>query len=388
MTSTQKSEILLFADIKTDIAVGMEPLLIPLINSLPSTVPFVGPEALERKRKRFFAARLGANESGFGPAPSVIAAVQGHAGEAWKYADPENFDLKLALAAHLGVAPANVVVGEGVDTLLGLAVRQYVSEGTPVVTSLGAYPTFNFHVAGFGGRLVTVPYRDDHEDLDALLDAVKREQAPLVYFSNPDNPMGTWWAAAEIERFIDALPKNTMLILDEAYGETAPAGALPPIDISRPNILRMRTFSKAYGLAGMRCGYAIGSEKQILAFDKIRNHFGMNKLTQIAALAALKDQDYLKAVIARIIAGRERIVQIAAKNGLTAIPSATNFVTIDCGRDGPFALAVLNALIDRDVFVRKPMAPVLDRCIRVSVGLDEELDYFEQQLPRALAAVR
>ena len=240
---------------------------------------------------------------------------------AWKYADPENFDLKRALAAHLGIAPANVVVGEGVDTLLGLAVRQYVREGTPVVTSLGAYPTFNFHVAGFGGRLVTVPYRDDREDLEGLLAAVKREQAPLVYFSNPDNPMGTWWEAAEIERFIDALPASTMLILDEAYGETAPADRPCRRSIFHgPNVLRMRTFSKAYGLAGMRCGYAIGAEKQIGAFDKIRNHFGMNKLTQIAALAALKDQAYLKHVIARIIAGRERIAQIAASNGLAGHP--------------------------------------------------------------------
>ena len=364
----------------------MEPLFTSLIDSLPSTVPFVGPEALERKRGRPFRARLGANENGFGPAPSVIAAMQDHAGDVWKYADPENYDLKQALATHLGVTPGNVVVGEGIDTLLGLVVRQYVREGTPVVTSLGAYPTFNFHVAGFGGRLVTVPYRDDREDLDALLAAVKREQAPLVYFSNPDNPMGTWWEAGEIERFIGALPASTMLVLDEAYGETAPITALPPLDVSRPNVLRMRTFSKAYGLAGMRCGYAVGAEKQINAFDKIRNHFGMNKLTQIAALNALHDQNYLKAVTSRIIAARERIALIAAANGLKAIPSATNFVTIDCGRDGPYALAVLNALIDRDIFVRKPMAPVLDRCIRVSVGLDEELDTFEQQLPQALAA--
>jgi histidinol-phosphate aminotransferase len=383
-----ETEVFLFTGAKTDIDLPMEPQFTPLIDSLPSTVPFVGPEALERKRNRPFRARLGANENGFGPAPSVIAAMQENAAEVWKYADPENFDLKQALAAHLGVEPGNVVVGEGVDTLLGLAVRQYVREGTPVITSLGAYPTFNFHVAGFGGRLVTVPYRDDREDLDGLLAAVMREQAPLVYFSNPDNPMGTWWEAPEIERFVDALPAETMLILDEAYGETAPMTALPPIDVSRQNVLRMRTFSKAYGLAGMRCGYAIGAKKQISAFDKIRNHFGMNKLTQIAALAALKDQDYLKAVIARIIAGRERIIRIATNNGLKAIPSATNFVTIDCGGDGAYALTVLNALIDRDVFVRKPMAPVLDRCIRVSVGLDEELDYFEQQLAEALAAVK
>ncbi|MDA4808106.1 aminotransferase class I/II-fold pyridoxal phosphate-dependent enzyme, partial [Enterobacter hormaechei] len=200
----------------------MEPQLTPLIESLPSTVPFVGPETLERQRNRPFRARLGANENGFGPAPSVIAAMRAAAPEVWKYCDPENFDLKASLAAHLAVTPRNVVVGEGVDTLLGLTVRQYVREGTPVVTSLGAYPTFNFHVAGFGGRLVTVPYRDDREDLDALLDAVIREKAPLVYFSNPDNPMGTWHEAAAIEAFIAALPETTLLILDEAYGETAP----------------------------------------------------------------------------------------------------------------------------------------------------------------------
>ncbi|PWV86685.1 pyridoxal phosphate-dependent aminotransferase [Phyllobacterium myrsinacearum] len=366
----------------------MEPQLTPLIESLPSTVPFVGPETLERQRNRPFRARLGANENGFGPAPSVIAAMRDAAPEVWKYCDPENFDLKAALAAHLAVTPRNIVVGEGVDTLLGLTVRQYVREGTPVVTSLGAYPTFNFHVAGFGGRLVTVPYRNDREDLDALLDAVIREKAPLVYFSNPDNPMGTWHTASEISAFIAALPETTLLILDEAYGETAPASALPAIDVSRPNVLRMRTFSKAYGLAGMRCGYAIGGERQITAFDKIRNHFGMNRMVQIAALAALADQPYLNAVVARIIAGRDRIAAIAARNGLAAIPSATNFVTIDCGRDGTYAASVLSGLIERDIFVRKPMAPVLDRCIRVSVGLDEELGLFEEKLTETLAALK
>jgi histidinol-phosphate aminotransferase len=379
---------LLFTAGKNDIAVAMEPQLTSLIESLPSTVPFVGPETLERKRNRPFRARLGANENGFGPAPSVIAAMRDAAPEVWKYCDPENFELKAALAAHLAITPRNVVVGEGVDTLLGLTVRQYVREGTPVVTSLGAYPTFNFHVAGFGGRLVTVPYRDDREDLDALLDAAIREKAPLVYFSNPDNPMGTWYEASEIEAFIAALPETTMLILDEAYGETAPASALPAIDVSRPNVLRMRTFSKAYGLAGMRCGYAIGGESQITAFDKIRNHFGMNRMVQIAALAALADQSYLDEVVARIIAGRDRIAAIAAKNGLAAIPSATNFVTIDCGRDGAYAAGVLNGLIERDIFVRKPMAPVLDRCIRVSVGLDEELDLFEEKLAETLTALK
>jgi hypothetical protein len=200
-----------------------------LAQSLPPTVPFVGPETQERARGAEFKARLGANENGFGAAPSVIEAIAREAELSWRYADPENHDLRIALGAHLGLSPERVVVGEGIDGLLGLIVRLIVEPGTAVVTSLGAYPTFNFHVAGFGGRLVTVPYRDDREDLDALLDAVRRENASLVYLSNPDNPMGTWHSAEAVTAFAKALPETTMLVLDEAYGEAAPASALPAI---------------------------------------------------------------------------------------------------------------------------------------------------------------
>lgn len=364
------------------------PAQTPLIAALPATVPFVGPEAQERTRGTRFRARIGANESSFGPSPRVVAAMAESARDMWMYCDPDNHDLKNALAAHLGVGYDNVIVGEGIDGLLNLVVRMFVQAGTPVVTSLGAYPTFNFHVAGFGGRLVTVPYENDRESLSALLDTVRRENAPLVYLSNPDNPMGTWWETAELVRFINALPETTMLILDEAYGETAPASALPPIDVSRPNVLRMRTFSKAYGLAGIRCGYAVGEAEAIRAFEKIRNHYGVNRMALIAGAAALADQAYLREVVAKVAAGRDRISAIARANGLQPIASATNFVTIDCGEDGAFALKVLQHLLSRDVFIRKPMAPGLDRCIRVSVGLDHELAVFEEELPGALAGAR
>ena len=364
------------------------PRLTPLVASLPATVPFVGPEAQERTRGRKFRARIGANESSFGPSPSVIAAMNAAAPDMWMYCDPDNFDLKAALAAFLGIDIGNVVVGEGIDGLLNLIVRMYVAPGDAVVTSLGAYPTFNFHVAGFGGRLVPVPFENDRENLDGLLAAVKREKAPLVYLSNPDNPMGTWWEASEITRFIKALPETTMLILDEAYGETGPASAQPALDVSRPNLITMRTFSKAYGLAGIRCGYAIGEAEVIASVEKVRNHYGVSRMAQIAGAAALADQAYLREVVARVADGRERIAGIARANGLAPIGSATNFVTMDCGADGAFAMKVLQGLLSRDVFVRKPMVPVLDRCIRVSVGLDHELAIFEEELPGVLAAAR
>jgi histidinol-phosphate aminotransferase len=308
------------------------------------------------------------------------------AGEMWKYCDPESHDLRTGLANELGVSAENIVIGEGIDGLLGLTVRQYAGAGAPVVTSLGAYPTFNYHVAGFGARLVAVPYSQDREDLGALLAAVKRERAPLVYLANPDNPMGTWWKAGEVAAFIEALPETTMLVLDEAYGEMAPGDALPAIDAERPNVLRMRTFSKAYGLAGLRCGYCVGEAAVIRAFNRVRNHFGVTRMAQAACLAALDDRAYLETVVGRVAACRERIAEIARKAGLAPIPSATNFVAIDCG-DGKRALSILNALIEDGIFVRKPMAPVLDRTIRVSCGPEAEMALFEEALARAVHAI-
>jgi histidinol-phosphate aminotransferase len=361
----------------------------PLVSALPSTVPFVGPEAIERQRGLVVKARIGANENGFGPAPSVLDAMREQGVDIWKYADPENYDLKAALAAHLGTGAANIAIGGGVDELLGQIVRMVIAPVAPVVTSLGGYPTFNFHVAGFGGRLVTVPYAQDREDLNGLLDAVKRENAPLVYFANPDNPMGSWWDAESVVEFARALPETTLLVLDEAYCETAPADSLPSIAslIDLPNVIRTRTFSKAYGLAGARVGYAISTPDTAIAFDKIRNHFGMNRLAVAAALAALKDQDYLAEVVGNIHAARERISAIARSNGLQALPSATNFVAIDAGRDGVYARAIVDGLMQHGVFIRMPGVAPLNRCIRVSVGPAADMDLFEAALPQVLKSI-
>lgn len=362
----------------------------PLVASLPSTIPFVGPEAIERQRGRPIAARIGANESGFGPAPSVLSAMTAAAAGVWQYNDPENFELKSALAAHLGTKAENIAIGEGIDGLLGQIVRMVIEPGMPVVTSLGGYPTFNFHVAGHGGRLVTVPYVNDREDLDGLLAAVKREDAALVYFANPDNPMGSWWDADSVIAFAKALPETCLLILDEAYGETAPAGTIPSIAalIDMPNVIRTRTFSKAYGLAGARVGYVIGTPGTAQAFDKIRNHFGMNRVGTAAAVAALADKDYLAEVLERIAASRGRIVEIAGSNGLKPLPSATNFVAIDCGRDAVFARAIVDRLMaDYGIFIRMPGVAPLNRCIRISTGPEADMALLEEALPKVLESL-
>ena len=367
---------------------GRAPRIARLVAALPVSVPFVGPEHLARARGRPFKARLGANESIFGPSPRALAVMREAAAGSWMYADPESYDLRVAIARHHGVSPDNVVVGEGIDGLLGHACKIVLDEGSVVVTSDGAYPTFNFHVAANGGRLVKVPYRADREDIPALLERARAEDARILYVSNPDNPMGSWWPAEDVARLVTQLPPGVLLLLDEAYGDTAPAGTLPSIDAADPRVLRFRTFSKAYGLAGARIGYAIGEPCLIATFEKVRNHYGINRVGQLGALTALEDQAYLAEVVARIARARDRIGDIARENGLIPLPSATNFVAIDCGGDGAFAGRVLSGLIERDIFARKPMAAGLDRCIRVSCGTDAQLDILAAELPAAVAAAR
>lgn len=359
-----------------------------LVQSLPATVPFVGPEEQERARGAPFRARLGANESLFGPSPAAVKAMQAEVLEIWKYGEPSSYELRQELARHMQARPENILVGEGIDGLLGNLVRLLIGPGDAVVTSDGAYPTFNYHVTGFGGALHKVPYRDDHEDPAALLGKAKEVNAKLVYLANPDNPMGTWHSGETIVAALDDLPEGCLLLLDEAYVEFAPQGTAAPIEADDPRVIRMRTFSKAYGMAGARIGYAIGAPDLIRSFDKIRNHFGMNRVAQAGALAALRDGAWLTHVQEQVAEARDRITGIAADNGLGALPSATNFVAVDCGGDGAFASRVLEELVARGVFVRKPFVTPQDRCIRISCGRVQDLDVLAETLPEALAAAR
>jgi histidinol-phosphate aminotransferase len=355
-----------------------------IIDTLPSTVPFVGPEALERRTGHSLKARIGANENVFGPSPKAISAMQAAAAESWQYGDPENHDLKAAIAKAVGVAPENIACGGGIDGLLGLTVRLFINPDDAIATSLGAYPTFNFHVAASGGKLVTTPYVDDHENPDALLKLAKSENAKLLYFANPDNPMGTVWPAPVVDSLITAVPDSCMLLLDEAYIEFAPDGIAPAIDVSRKNILRFRTFSKAHGLAGIRVGYVIGHPEMISAFDKIRNHFGISRISQAGAIAAIQDVGWVAQVKSEVNIARHRIYDIAQANNLKPIASATNFVAIDCGRDNTYARSIVDGLLQRGIFIRMPGVAPLNRCIRISCGTKRDFDLLADVLPKVL----
>jgi len=362
-----------------------------LTRSLPAAVPFVGPETLERVRGAPFKARIGANESALGPSPraraAMIEAIE--TGDPRLYCDPENHELRTALARRHGVALDEVVVDAGIDTLLGVTVRLFMEQEDIAITSAGAYPTFAYHVSGFGGKLVTVPYRQQYEDPAALLAAAcehattagdssasagRSGRVRLVYLANPDNPMGTRVSPAAVTKLIDGLPPGCLLLLDEAYvdytDETIDP-VNPVIDTSDPRVIRFRTFSKAWGMAGMRIGYAIAHRDVIAGFARIRNHFGVNRLAQVAALASLEDDSFLEHVRESVHSGRQRIELLADSHGLPWVPSATNFVAVDLG-SAARADSVMAHLLEHGVFVRKPAVAPLNEHVRIGIGSDEE----------------
>jgi histidinol-phosphate aminotransferase len=178
------------------------------------------------------------------------------------------------------------------------------------------------------------------------------------------------------------------LVLDEAYIDLAPKGTAPDLRPETDNVIRLRTFSKAYGMAGARVGYAIGPKSLISAFDKMRNHFGVSRISQAGALAALKDQAYVAEIAQKVAQSRETLAEIAHDNNLIALPSATNFVTIDCGGDGDFARAVLEQTVARSVFIRMPAVAPMNRCIRISCGDSAAMALVATVLPQALKAAR
>lgn len=358
----------------------------PHIEAIPVVTPFIGPEQLMREGGHASLLRLGANESAFGPSPKAVEAMASELPHISWYGDPESYDLRSALALRHGCGIENLCVGSGIDDLMGLAVRAFMWPGAVALTTRGTYPTFSYHVTGFGGTLATVPYGEDGGvDIDALIARAKELQPAMVYIANPDNPSGTLLPGAEIVRLFEALPQQTLLLLDEAYADFVDEAQIVPALI-HSRLLRVRTFSKAYGMAGARIGYMISTPRNVVTFQKIRLHYGVNRNAQIGALASLQDEAFRAHVVTEVARGREDYYALAASIGLRALASHANFVCIDFGNNER-ATAVMNALLAHGVFIRKPAAPPLDRYVRVSVGTPDERVEFAARLHAVLTEV-
>lgn len=345
-----------------------------IVAKLSDTIPFVAPEELERQLGFKFKARLGANESVFGPSPMAVEAMAKAAQQPQWYGDPLSFDLRTELARVHGVAIENFVVGPGIDGLFGHIASAYLEPGDRVVTTLGSYPTFDYFIDAVGAKLIQVPYKNLSVDLSGLADAVKGNNARAVYVANPDNPSGTFHPQTAIQAFLNALPEDVLVILDEAYVEF-----VEPFEIADPRLLRLRTFSKIYGMAGARVSYAMGDPETLQPLNRIRPHFEVNCIAQAGALASLRDRSFVPTIRQRTAEARRELSQILNDAGFATPESHTNFVLGDAGTK-PRAEDIVLKLRLKGVFIRKPGLPPLDHFIRVSVGLKSDYQVFAQVL--------
>ena len=365
------------------------PRLTALVESLPAFVPFVGPEAQERARGRPFRARLGANESLFGPSPKAIAAMQAAAAGNWMYADPESYELRAALARFHGVGIDNVVIGEGIDGLLGPRGEARRRAGLRR-RHLGRHLSdlqLSRRRRRRAPRARALSRRPPGSRRAARRGRARGRAHPLRLQSR--QPDGLVLAGADaLQELIARLPDGLLLCLDEAYCDTAPPTSCCPSTSANAQVLRLRTFSKAYGLAGARIGYCLGEAS---ADPRTSRRSAITTASTASDRSARSPRSRTRTISPTpwhaSPARASMIGDIAAANGLEPLPSAANFVTIDCGGDGAFAKRVLDGLLARDVFVRMPGVAPLNRCIRVSCGRDEDLEPSSPQRCRgALAA--
>lgn len=315
-------------------------------------------------------ARLSTNENEFGPAPEVIEAIARAATEANRYPDCEHFDLRSALCAAAGAEFDQVHVRTGVDGLLGDICRAFARDAT-VVTTEGTYPTFAYFAATVGARVETVPYWDFRVDPSAVARRVAETGAGVVYLAEPDNPTGTAIGADAVCGLADALDERTLLVVDGAYAEYQdPAARLRLTDVLGRRMLWLRSFSKAYGLAGLRVGYALGRPDVLDGLRAITEYYAVGRVAQQAALAALRAGEYRDRTLAATAAGRDHYSTRLREWGFTVLDGATNFVAIR-GRPELTAEQLRGRLVEGGVFARA--VPIgRDGLLRLTIGPTEQ----------------
>lgn len=325
--------------------------------------------------------KLASNENALGPSPRAVAAMKASAERMHIYPDGEAFYLRATLAKKLGVPPDWLLFGHGSNELIALLGHVYLEKGTSIVASAQAFIVYKLVAALYQAETIEVPMREFTHDLDAMLAAI-RPDTRLVFVANPNNPTGTAVEAAALARFIERLPPHVVAVIDEAYLELLPPRRQPDtVRFVRDgrSVFLLRTFSKTYGLAGLRIGYAIAQPEGIGLLHRVRQPFNVNAMAQAAALAALDDEAYLVRTRALVEEGLDQLSQAFARMGLAYVPSAANFILVKVG-DGQ---GVFHALQRKRVIVRPVDVYGLPDYVRVTVGTRAE----NQRLIEALAEV-
>jgi histidinol-phosphate aminotransferase len=316
-------------------------------------------------------AKLSSNENPHGPSPKALAAAAAALASAATYPDSRSASLKRALAAHLSADPAKIVVGPGSEALIDYFFRAYLGEGDVLLLSRPTFPSYEIFARSAGAAILDVPRRTDFSlDVEGVIAALASAPKALALCS-PNNPTGNRTPRADLARIIAATPLSTVILMDEAYAEFhGEASVLALLQSWGGVFLLTRTFSKAYGLAGLRIGYGLTSDPEVgEAFDRLRPAFNLTSASQAAAEAALADSGHLKAGVAAVIAERERLQVGLAAAGIAYVPSEANFVFVRA----PVALeATFEALLVAGVIARP--IPFGEGWLRISVGLPQAND--------------
>lgn len=344
---------------------------------------------LEREYGIRDAVKLASNENPLGPSPLALGAALESVPHMARYPDGAGFDLRRALAKRHDAEPLSVTLGSGSNDVLDMVARVFLGPGRNAVFSRHAFAVYPIATQAVGAEARIAPALPaDHpmaygHDLEALAGLVN-EQTRVVFIANPNNPTGTWLTAGDLEGFIQEVPRQTIVVVDEAYFEYVQESAYP--DTSRwldryPNLVVTRTFSKAYGLAGLRIGYALSHPEVADLLNRVRSPFNANAPAQAAALAALQDGDHLRRSVRMNAEGMVQLRSALEEMGLTVLPSVGNFLCVDVGRPGA---RVYERLLRRGVIVRPVGGYELPNFLRVTVGTEKENQRFLTALPQAL----
>lgn len=332
---------------------------------------------LEREYGVRDAIKLASNENPLGPSPAALEAMRGALGEIARYPDGNGFDLKRALAHRYDVDNAGITLGNGSNDVLEIIARAFLQPGLEAVFSQHAFAVYPIVTQAVGAAARVVPTHDGSRgpryghDLEAMLAAVT-DQTRMIFIANPNNPTGTWLKRDELDAFLQRVPRQVVVVLDEAYVEYVDEPDYPdsiPWLAQFPNLILTRTFSKAFGLAGLRVGFALSHPEIADVLNRVRQPFNVNTLALIAATAALTDRAHLEASLKLNRAGMAQWAEILAELDLEAIPSVGNFLCVDVGRP---AAAVYEALLREGVIVRPVANYGLPNHLRITLGLAQE----------------
>ena len=329
--------------------------------------------------------KLASNENPLGPGAKALEAIRAELDELTRYPDGNGFNLKSALAARYDVSTAQVTLGNGSNDILDLVARAYLAPGLNAVFSQYAFAVYPISTQAVGAEGRVVPAKDFGHDLPAMLAAID-ENTRVVFIANPNNPTGTWFGPQALEQFLAQVPEHVLVVLDEAYIEYAQGEDLPDgmQYLARfPNLLVSRTFSKAYGLAALRVGYAVSSAQIADVLNRVRQPFNVSSLGLAAACAALEDEAYLVRSRELNDAGMQQLTRGLKALGLSWIESRGNFLAVDFGRD---TASINQALLHEGVIVRPVAGYGMPNFLRVSIGLPQENARFLEALAKVLGA--